>query len=98
MIDQKIWQAELQLDLDTILFNWFGGWSVRKDGELYYKDENPSFIQGDPIQLLVEIEQEAKKDPDHDWRAVLYLPLRGATYQRHGDDMWKLIEINRGFV
>jgi hypothetical protein len=43
-------------------------------------------------------EEIAKKDPDHDWRHNLDLPLRSADYQRHGDGKWILLERGEGFA
>lgn len=86
------------LDLETRLYNGFGGWTITKDGELYFM-ENPSEEKAwEEWKQMKEIEEEAKKDPDHDWRAEVFLPLRGATYQRHGEGKWVVIESNQGFA
>jgi hypothetical protein len=47
---------------------------------------------------VAQAEELAKADPDHDWRIVLHGPLRGMTYQRHGDTQWMLVEKNEGFA
>lgn len=43
-------------------------------------------------------ERLARQDPDHDWRIVLYGPLHGEVYQRHGRNQWVLVESNEGFA
>lgn len=45
-----------------------------------------------------DVERLAKKAPDHDWRIVLYGPLHGEIYQRHGKGKWVLVESNQGFA
>ena len=47
---------------------------------------------------VAEAEVIAAKDPEHDWRIVLYGPLRGSTYQRHAVRHWVLVEKNEGFA
>lgn len=44
------------------------------------------------------VERLARQDPDHDWRIVLYGPLHGEVYQRHGKSQWVLVESNQGFA
>lgn len=46
---------------------------------------------------LKDIEADARLDPDHDWRAIFNLALRGGTYQRQSQQ-WILIESNQGFA
>ena len=90
--------TEQTLDLETRLYNGFGGWNVTKDGELYFMEA--AYIEKDwkEWKQLKEIEEEAKKDPNHDWRCNYNLPFRGGSYQRHDNDKWVLIESNRGFA
>jgi hypothetical protein len=45
-----------------------------------------------------EVEKLAAADPDHDWRIVMYSPLHGEVYQRHGPGEWNLVEKNEGFA
>lgn len=92
--------TEQILGLETRLYNGFGGWSITKDGKLYF-EESPLLSEEkkwNEWKQLKEIEKEAKKDPNHDWRAIFDLALRGGQYQRHGDNKWVLIESNRGFA
>jgi len=86
------------LDLETRLYNEFGGWKITKDGELYFQEDASIEKEWAKLWKLSEIEEIVKKMPDHDWRAIFDLPLRGGTYQRHGDNKWVLIESNRGFA
>jgi hypothetical protein len=88
--------TEKVLELDTALYNGFGGWSVTKDDSGYFQEDNDK--EYDDCKTAKEIEAEAKLDPDHDWRIMFNMPLRGGTYQRHGDDKWVLIESNQGFA
>ena len=104
--DKKIYHGcincggtEKVLDLETRLYHGFGGWYITKDKGLYFRES--SFARNlawEEIKTLKEIEHEAKEDPDHDWRAILDLPLRGGQYQRHGTNKWVLIESNKGFA
>lgn len=85
---------EQHLDFDTQLYSGFGGWTITKNGELYYYAKNSDW---DSSKTLAEIELEASKEPNNDWQAVLFAPLRGATYQRQ-NDKWVLVEQNEGFA
>lgn len=86
--------TEDHLHLGTILINGFGGWSITKDGKLYYQDETGDW---DNCKRLEDIEKDAVLEPNCDWRAVLFSPLRGAEYQRQ-NDKWVLVEVNEGFA
>lgn len=87
--------TESHLSLDTILYNGFGGWSVTKDGELFYLDDNNTEFEDS--KSLRFIEEQAAADPDHDWRAIGFFPLHGETYQRQ-NGKWVLVERNEGFA
>ena len=77
----------------------FGDAFVERDGHRIYtepremEDENGEALYWD----FARAEQEAAQDPDHDWRATLYGPLHGETYQRQ-DGKWLLVETNEGFA
>lgn len=88
--------SEHTLCLQTRLYNGFGGWSITRNGALFYQAENNADFDG--CKTVAEIEEIAKIDPDNDWRAELFLPLREATYQRHGDDKWMLVRVGEGFA
>jgi hypothetical protein len=87
--------SEGMLAMDTVLYNGFGGYTVERDGELFY--------MGDPNQKwerfkkLRTIEKVAACDPKHQWRVTLLNPLRGATWERHRGK-WHLIDTNMGFA
>jgi hypothetical protein len=89
--------TEQTLDLETRLYNSFGGWTITKDGELYFMDDRRD-AKWEEWKQLKDFEKEARKDPDHDWRAEFNLPLRGGEYQRHAKNKWVLIKSNQGFA
>ena len=74
----------------------FGYAKVTKDFKTVYNEmdhENP-----EEYWTTQDAENEALKDPDHDWRIVLYAPLYGRIFQRQGDGEWVLIGENEGFA
>lgn len=82
--------------LDTVLYMGFGGWTIYRDAKAYYCP--PINKTYDDYPRLAEYEAKAQADPDHDWQAVLNLPLRDAVYQRQGEGRWVLIETGEGFA
>lgn len=90
-------QTEDVLDMDTHLYNSFGGYMVLKDG-LHYFSEDPAGDKAfEDNMTLAAIEKEASKQPEYKWEVVLALPLRGATWKRK-DGVWHLAETNKGFA
>lgn len=87
--------AELHLDMDTVLYQGFGGWMVTKNGELFYMGDASG--EWESFKKLSDIEKEAALDPDNDWQVICDTPLHGETYQRQGDK-WVLVEQNEGFA
>lgn len=87
--------AEITLEMDTVLYNGFGGWSVTKDGDLFY-EASPNGEWSD-FSKLSDIEKYAAKSPNSDWRAICNTPLHGETYQRQ-NGIWFLVEQNEGFA
>lgn len=81
--------------LDMLIAVGFGDAHVSKDGVNIYR-EDPNSPNDNP-RTLAEFEEVAKEDPDHDWRVVLFAPLRGREYQRQ-DGKWVLIDSNEGFA
>lgn len=90
--------TSIHLDLKTVLYNSFGGWSITKDGKHFFAENPAKEKPFNKYKKLKAIERLAKQDPKHDWRAILFNPLRGAVYQRQGDGVWNLIESNQGFA
>ena len=75
-----------------------GDAKLTKDGVVVWQEEmSPDHTYFDCMSVE-QADELAKQDPDHDWRIVIYGPLRGATYQRHGDMQWVLVEKNEGFA
>lgn len=66
---------------------------IRKDGLLYWSGESL-----DTTRRLRYFENQAAKDPDHDWRLVVFSALHGETYQRHGEGLWICVESNKGYA
>jgi hypothetical protein len=73
----------------------FGLAELTKDGETIWMEDSHDW---EKCMTVAQAEELAKADPDHDWRIVLHGPLRGMTYQRHGDTQWMLVEKNEGFA
>lgn len=88
--------TDSKLPMRTRLYYGFGGWTITKNGETYFSED--ILTPYEKIKTLSYIERRAKLEPDADWRAVLYLPLRYAVYQRHGDSKWMLVETGNGFA
>lgn len=80
---------------DKIIAVGFGSADVTCDGREVYREPNDD--SGDGYWDFARAEAEAVKDPDHDWRATLFGPLHGETYQRQ-DGKWVLVESNQGFA
>ena len=88
-------QTEDTLKLDTVLYNGFGGYIVRKNGELFYSGDPNGGWKSFPT--LRKFEKLARKEKAK-WEVILNNPLRGATWQRKGKDKWILKETNMGFA
>lgn len=84
-------------DMNMLIAVGFGDAYVSKDGVQIY-NELDCQEDADKFWTFQDAENEALKDPDHDWRVVLYAPLRGRTFQRHGAKEWVLVEENMGFA
>lgn len=82
------------LKMNIRMYNGFGGWTIKKDGGLFYGEMKDY----DEAPTLMTFENKAREEPESCWEAELYLPLRGAIYQRHVYNMWVLIETNPGFA
>lgn len=85
--------------MDMLIAVGFGDAKVTKDNETIYTEPteyDPEHEDG--FWCTQEAENEALKDPDHDWRIVLYAPLYGRTFQRQAPEEWVLVEENKGFA
>lgn len=90
-------QTENNLQLETVLYNGFGGYHVERDGEIFYSGDSQG--EWDSFKKLQDIENEAQKDPHRIWKVVLNNPLRGATWGRkETTGEWILLETNQGFA
>jgi hypothetical protein len=85
------------LELDTVLYNGFGGYSVLKNDELYYSGDSDA--DWEDFKKLADIEKKAERQPDAKWEVVLFSPLEGATWVRNPlNKAWICIERNQGFA
>ncbi len=85
------------LEMETKLYNGFGGWSISKDGEqIEIENSNPD--NWDELTELKDIEKLAQLEPKKKWIAFLFLPLREATYERADCGQWVLIKTGMGFA
>lgn len=83
--------------MDMVIAVGFGIAQVTKDGNVIFS-EDMADDSGQEIPKLAKFEAMAAADPDHDWRCLLFAPLRGREYQRHDADKWVLIASNQGFA
>ena len=74
----------------------FGYAALHKDGAPVWPEDEA--VPDNSMMTGADAEALAVQDPDHDWRIVLYGPLAGRTYQRHGPGEWVLVEMNQGFA
>jgi len=89
-------ESEDVLAMDTVLYYGFGGYSVRKNGKLFYEGDPAG--EWESFKTLKQIERQAKKEPKAKWEVKLDNPLRGATWQRNKNGEWILKETNQGFA
>lgn len=73
----------------------FGFAGVTRDGAAVYSEGG---IPDSEDWTAQDAEDEALKDPDHDWRIVYHGPLSEAEYQRHAAGEWVLISKGMGFA
>ena len=87
------------LPMDAIIAAGFGVAQVTKNGEVVYDENNlPEDGYLDAMWSCQEAENEARKDPDNDWRIILVGPLSATFWQRQGENHWVLYEENQGFA
>ena len=88
--------TEGKASMKTKIIAGFGTAQIKKNGEIIYNE--PPDLEWKDAKTLQVFENMAKKDPDHDWRFELILPLREAEYQRQGNNNWVLVRVGRGFA
>lgn len=86
-----------QASMDMVIAVGCGYAALLKDDVEIYS-ECQDIHNEDPNWTFQDAENEALKDPDHDWRVVLDGPLRGRTFQRHDVGKWVLVSENDGFA
>lgn len=72
-----------------------GGAYVSKDDQVIYEEQH---CDDAVVWTVHDAENEALKDPEHDWRIVFDSPFYFREYQRHGAGEWMLIEEKEGFA
>lgn len=68
------------------------------DENMCEREMRPEERALDDFPTVAHVEALAVADPDHDWRIYFFAPLYEATYQRHGDAHWVLVEKGQGFA
>ncbi|CAG0882202.1 unnamed protein product [Cyprideis torosa] len=58
-----------------------------KNGDILWEE---SYAE-DGFPTVQDVENQAKADPDNDWRIYFHAPLYEAEYQRQGDGVWVLV-------
>jgi len=84
-----------QLCGDSVIAVGFGFAGLLRDGEVVYQEDGEDWNR---CMTVAQAEKLAATDPLHDWQIILNGPLRGSTYQRHGENQWVLIDKNQGFA
>lgn len=91
------------LDVNTVLYNGYGGWSIQKNGSLFYCGEIDTDWEKE--KSIADIDEEIDpstyphlSDPNDEYVAIFDSPLRSAKYQRHQKGNWVLIEKGEGFA
>ena len=85
-----------QLSADTRIGVGFGFATLTKDDVAIWNET--ADLAFEDLMTVAKADEMAATDPDHDWRIVFDGPLRGSTYQRHGEMQWILVAKNRGFA
>ena len=85
-------------DMEMIICVGFGEATLRRNGHVVIDGDHANWNNQGLKFTTKEAEFIAALDPDHDWRIVIYGPLHGETYQRHGKGKWVCVESNEGFA
>ena len=86
----------LCLTMNSRIAVGFGMAGIFKDGKPIWMEDSKTEFQEMPT--LRKFELMARKDPDHDWQAIMEGPLSGRPYQRHGPNQWMLVKQRLGFA
>ena len=92
-------QTEKILDVETKLYNGFGGYSLYKNGNFFWsekidKDYEKCFDVNDIEHNFIRNESDALAK----WEIKLDLPLRSAVWERKEKGRWVLTEKGLGFA
>lgn len=87
--------SDTPLHAEAVIAVGFGSASVTKGSEIVYDEQQ---VEDENYWTCADAEKAALADPDHDWRILIVAPLYEATYQRHGEGRWMLIEKGQGFA
>ena len=92
--------ASMKLKMNTKIVQGFGGEYITRNGKVFFWPENwDGTDKGWKRQkTLTWVENQARKDPNNDWRLVCEQPLHGGEYQRQGKNNWVMVSKNKGFV
>ncbi len=82
--------------METVLYNGFGGWSILKNGHLFFSENSEK--EWEESKTLQGVEDMIGNNETDDFIAFLYTPLRDAKYQRQGKNNWILISQGLGFA
>lgn len=83
------------IPMDATIAVGFGDAGVTKDGVSVWSEAADPDVDYWTAQ---DAEDEALKDPDHDWRIYFYGPLSESEYQRHSAGQWVLVKKGMGFA
>jgi hypothetical protein len=82
--------------MESVIAVGFGSACVTCDNRAVYTEPRES--EDAEYWTTQDAEDAAMADPGHDWRIVMFGPLHGEEYQRHGPGEWVLVESNEGFA
>jgi len=89
--------VQQKLSMQTRLGVGFGFAGVERDDEIVWSEPYAYDFERE-LPTMQTFENMARKDPDHDWRAIEDGPLRNQTWQRHGRNLWVLVISGQGFA
>ena len=85
------------LELNTILYCGLGGWTIWKNGELFFEDSRD--YEFEHFRTLEYVEDMIGDFNETDeYLARLHAPLQEAIYQRQAKNTWLLIDQEQGFA